>query len=134
VAGVIVGGLLLLWSALPLEFDSLSGLESISWPLLWIPALVLAAVAGTLEGISIRLGWPWWVAVSVFGVASFPAFVPPMFFVGWPEEFQPYTQVTELAAALLGWTFFVAASLVLAMAIGTLGHNRGGGGPRSQNA
>jgi len=132
-AVLIVGGLLLLWSAIPLEFDSASGLKSISWPILWVPALVLATLAGTVEGVSLRLSWPWWVAVVVFGVASVPAFVPPVLFVGWPEEFQPCTPATSLAAALLGWTLFIAASLGLAIAVGTLGHDHSDGGPRTQN-
>lgn len=123
-AAFVVGALLLWRIATPVYFDDMSGLESITWSLLWVPGLVLAVLSGTLAGSSFRLGWPWWIAAIGSGLVSLLAFYPPFFFVGEaPGETVPETNFTELVAALLGWTLYNVASVGLALAIGSPGRN-----------
>ena len=126
---IFVAGALLLWQvATPVYFDDASGLQSIDWPLLWVPALVFAGLSGTLAGLSIRMGWPWWIAALAICLVGLPAFYLPFFFVGdVPGSTVPDTNFTDLVAALLGWTLFNLASAGLAVAVSTLGRKQGGG-------
>lgn len=123
----IAGGLLLWWVATPLYFDEMSSLDSISWPLLWLPALAFAVPSGTIAGLSIRLRWRWWVPVIFLVVIGVLALYAPMFFVAkWPGSTVPETDVTDLLAAVVGWTLYEITSCALAVTIGIAGgrHSR----------
>ncbi|HEX2894294.1 MAG TPA: hypothetical protein VHO29_09875 [Marmoricola sp.] len=118
----IAGGLLLWWVATPLHFDEMSSLDSISWPLLWLPALAFAAPSGAVAGLSIRLGWRWWVPATVLVVIGLLALYAPMFFVAkWPGSTAQETNVTDLLAAVAGWTLYEITSSALAVTIGIAG-------------
>lgn len=122
---VFVVGAVLLWRvATPLYFDELSSLGSVSWPLLWAPALAFAVLSGTFAGLSVRRGWHWWVATMILVLVGLPALYAPMFFVAeWPGSTVPETNFTDLVAALLGWSLYAIASVGLAVAIGTPDRN-----------
>jgi hypothetical protein len=126
-----VGALLLWWLASPLYFDEMSSLTSISWPLLWAPALSCAGLSGTVAGLSIRRRWPWWVPAFVLVLVSLPGLYVPCFFVArWSGSTLQETNLTDLIAALLGWTLYELVSIGLAVAIGRQGrehpHGRAG--------
>jgi hypothetical protein len=116
------GSLLLWWLASPLYLDEMSSLTSVSWPLLWAPALSCAGVSGTVAGLSIRRRWPWWVPGVVLVLVSMAALYVPCFFVArWPGSTLQETNLTDLIAALLGWTLYEVVSIGLAVAIGRQG-------------
>ncbi|RNM12691.1 hypothetical protein [Nocardioides pocheonensis] len=113
------GGLLLWWFATPVYVDGLSALTSVSWPLLLVPALALAALAGTLAGLCIRFGRRWWLAGTSLVLVSLPALYPPLFLVGkWPGSTVQETNLSDLVAAVLGWALYVVTSSGLTAVVG----------------
>jgi hypothetical protein len=115
----LTGALLLCWVATPLYFDEISSLESVSWPLLWVPALALSALGGTIAGLCLQRRWPWWVAAAGLVLVGVPAIGPPMFFVtDWPGSTVSETNFTDLVAASHGWMLYVTLSTGLALAVG----------------
>ena len=117
----LAGGLLIWWFATPVHVDALSALASVSWPLLFVPAVALAVLAGILAGLCIRLGRPWWLAGISLALVSLPALYPPLFLVGrWPGSTVQETDLSDLVAAMLGWALYVITSGGLAAVVGGL--------------
>lgn len=115
----VAGGLLLWWFATPVYDDGLSALASVSWPLLFVPAVALAVLAGTLASLCIRSGRPWWLAGISLVLVSLPALYPPLFLVGrWPGSTVQETNLSDLVAATLAWALYVVMSSGLAAAVG----------------
>jgi hypothetical protein len=128
----LTGALLIWWAATPLYFDQISALESISWPLLLVPALALAVPSGAFAGLSIRGRWPLWIAGLVLVLIGLPAIYAPFFFVAhWPGSTVLETNFTDLVAALLGWSLYGIASSALAVGLGRLGRRHLRDSPRA---
>lgn len=116
-----IGALLLWWIASPIRGGDIAGLESVSWPMLSVPALVLGLVGGSVEGLARRIsrhgfGWIAWV---VFGVASVVGFYPAAFFVGrLPSESERFpTGIDDFIAAELAWLVFLVILTGIAVAV-----------------
>jgi hypothetical protein len=113
-----LGALLLLVVALPVASPNGLGLDSVSWPLLLVPAAVVAAMGGLVEGLAFRaqrsaLGWSALAVVVLLGMAA------PLFFVGrWPGELRTATDTGLLVAAEAGWAAFMALLTASAVAAG----------------
>jgi hypothetical protein len=113
-----LGALLLIVVALPVASPNGLGLDSVSWPLLMVPAVVLAAVGGLVEGLAFRagraaLGWSILAVVVLLGMAA------PLSFVGrWPGELDTATDSGLLLAAEAGWTASMALLTAVAVAVG----------------
>ncbi len=114
-ASVYIAGALLLGAvAVPLS-SSGSGLDTISWPGLVVPSLVLAILAGAAENAYRRAG-RLVGAKAAFVALSLPALGAPLFYVGrWPGDTVD-TDPSLLGAALMAWTAYIATEGAVAAA------------------
>jgi hypothetical protein len=122
---LVLGALLIWWFASPVAVSGGSSLSSLDWPLLVVPALFLAAVAGVPAGLLVRHRRPR-AAIAVLWAVSLPALYPPLLFVGdWPgEDATIPTDLSNVIAALVGWALFVVAAGAIALLAAERGRPR----------
>jgi hypothetical protein len=115
---IFVLGAVLLWRAASPLSGYWSSLDSEDWGLIAEPALFFGSVGGIVEGLCIRRDHLV-VAIVVAVISGLPALYVPLF-VATPVDDLLRTEPTELIAALLGWTLFIATSVTASSAVGLI--------------
>ena len=116
---LVLGAVLLVLLAFPLEEGAWRFESSINWDLLLAPCLALGVVAGACEGVAVGFG-RFWPTLIPLVPTSFVALWAPAFFVAPLDLGDLVLQPTPdlFIAAMSGWALYVVATFLVTLGTG----------------